>query len=217
MDRLPDSVLARRTELPPKPAPVTLAGSRVTLRPLDLDADADGLHMISNGEACTLRGHHVDAYDPDERVWRWMSGGPFADAGALASWLAPHAARPDVLALTVIDHVIGWPVGVATFMANSPRDLKIELGNIWYGPLGQGTGASREATRLMLRHAFDLGYRRVEWKCDSRNERSRRAALSYGFTFEGIQELHYIVKDRSRDTAWYRMLDREWRGTRSSP
>ena len=69
---------------------------------------------------------------------------------------------------------------------------------------------TEKATRLMLAHVFGLGYRRVEWKCDARNERSRRAALSYGFTFEGIQQYHYIVKGRSRDTAWYRMLDVEW-------
>ena len=62
----------------------------------------------------------------------------------------------------------------------------------------------------MLAHAFGLGYRRIEWKCDSLNGRSRRAAVSYGFTFEGIQQAHYIVKGRNRDTAWYRMLDHEW-------
>ena len=62
----------------------------------------------------------------------------------------------------------------------------------------------------MLRHAFGLGYRRLEWKCDARNERSRRAALRLGFRFEGIQEAHYIVKNRNRDTAWFRILDHEW-------
>jgi RimJ/RimL family protein N-acetyltransferase len=109
----------------------------------------------------------------------------------------------------VRDRRTGTPVGVACFMANRPDDLKIELGGIWYGPIAQGTGASREATRLMCAHAFGLGYRRVEWKCDARNERSRRAALSYGFTFEGIQEAHMIIKGRSRDRAWFRMLERD--------
>jgi hypothetical protein len=59
-------------------------------------------------------------------------------------------------------------------------------------------------------HAFGLGYRRVEWKCDALNERSRRAAERLGFSFEGIQDAHYIVKGRNRDTAWFRMLDSEW-------
>jgi len=63
---------------------------------------------------------------------------------------------------------------------------------------------------LMLRHAFALGYRRVEWKCDALNERSGKAALAMGFTFEGIQQAHLIIKGRNRDTAWFRMLDHEW-------
>ncbi|HSR97432.1 MAG TPA: GNAT family protein [Kofleriaceae bacterium] len=208
---LPAHVLSRIAELPLKPEPVVLSGERVVLRPFDHDADTEGLHLVSNGQAFTRSGRQVEAYDPDERVWRWMSDGPFTDAAALGRWLGAHAARPDVLSLTVHDRAIGWPVGIATFMANSPRDLKIELGNIWYGPIAQGTGASREATRLMCRHAFALGYRRVEWKCNALNERSRRAAVSYGFTYEGTQDAHMIIKDRNRDTAWYRMLDTDWR------
>ena len=101
-------------------------------------------------------------------------------------------------------------IGAASFMSNEPSHLKIELGSIWYSPLAQRTGANTEATYLMLRHAFELGYRRVEWKCDARNERSRRAAERLGFRFEGIQDAHYIVKGRNRDTAWFRILDDEW-------
>ena len=100
-------------------------------------------------------------------------------------------------------------------MNNSPADLKVEMGSIWYSPLVQRSAANTEATYLLLRHAFSLGYRRVEWKCDTLNERSRRAALRMGFTFEGIQEYHYIVKGRNRDTAWFRVLDREWPEVRS--
>ena len=108
------------------------------------------------------------------------------------------------------DRATGAPIGVANLIANQPSHLKIELGSIWYGPIAQRTGASREATQLLLAHVFGLGYRRAEWKCDALNEPSRRAALSYGFTFEGIQDAHYIIKGRNRDTAWYRMLDHEW-------
>ncbi|HEY4055496.1 MAG TPA: GNAT family protein, partial [Kofleriaceae bacterium] len=81
---------------------------------------------------------------------------------------------------------------------------------IWYGPSAQGTGISRAATKLMLGHVFGLGYRRAEWECDALNVASRRAALSYGFLFEGIQDAHYIIKGRNRDTAWFRMLASEW-------
>jgi RimJ/RimL family protein N-acetyltransferase len=196
MARLPEEVLARRGALPLKPAPVTLRGKRVEMRPL-VDDDLAPLHAIST----------------DEEMWRYMSGGPFADVAALAAWLAPQRAAPDGLPLTV--RLDGAPVGVACFIANQPQHLKIELGSIWYGPIGQRTGASREATELMLAHAFGLGYRRVEWKCDARNERSRRAALSYGFVFEGIQDAHYIIKDQNRDTAWFRMLETDYAARRT--
>ena len=207
---IPAQQLAKRFTLPTKPADVVLTGELVELRPLDLDADALPLFSISCGAPFTLGARSIDAYDPDARVWRYMSGGPFADAAALRAWLAPQVAAADGLPLTVRDRATGTPIGVACFIANAPAHLKLELGSIWYGPIAQGTGASREATRLMLAHAFALGYRRVEWKCDARNEPSRRAALAYGFTFEGIQQAHYIIKDRNRDTAWYRMLDHEF-------
>ncbi len=194
---LPADVLARRAQLPKKPAPVVLEGTLVTVRPLDLDADVDELHAISSGPDC------------DARVWRYMSGGPFASASALRAWLAVQDAADDGRPFTVL--LRGQRVGVANLIANAPQHLKIELGSIWYGPAAQRTGASREVTQLLLAHVFGLGYRRAEWKCDALNEPSRRAALSYGFTFEGIQEAHYIIKDRNRDTAWFRMLDHEWR------
>ena len=196
-ERLPAEVLARRAQLPLKPAPVTLSGERVHVSPLDLDADVDELHAISSAPDC------------NDRVWRFMSGGPFASAAELRAWLAPQDAAHDGRPFTV--RVRGRCVGVANLMANQPQHLKIELGNIWYGPSAQRTGVSREVTTLLLAHVFGLGYRRAEWKCDARNEASRRAALAYGFTFEGVQDAHYIVKDRQRDTAWYRVLDHEWR------
>ncbi len=205
---LPDSVLARRAQLPARPAPVVLTGALVELRPLDLVTDLEPLHAVSSGAACRLGARSVEAYDPDARVWRYMFSGPFADAAALGAWLAPQIAAVDGLPLAV--RARGALVGVAAFVANQPAHLKIELGSIWYGPAAQGTGASAEATYLMLAHAFALGYRRVEWKCDVHNEPSRRAALAYGFTFEGVQDAHFIVKQRNRDTAWYRMLADEW-------
>jgi RimJ/RimL family protein N-acetyltransferase len=207
---LPAQVLARRAALPVKPTAVALEGALVALRPFDPDADLAALHAVSNGQPFTLGGRSIGAYDPDARVWRYMAAGPFAGADELGRCLAAQDAAPDGRPFTVHDRATGTPIGVVNLMANAPVHLKIELGHIWYGPIVQGTGASREVTRLLLAHVFGLGYRRVEWKCDALNERSRRAALSYGFTFEGIQQAHYIVKDHNRDTAWYRLLDHEW-------
>ena len=207
---LSDDVLQRRQELPLKPAPVTLVGSRFELRPLDLALDVPALFPISNGQPARLGDRKVGAYDADALVWRFMSAGPFADEAGLRGWLQTQVEAPNVLPLAVVDRSLDAPVGVATFMSNEPAHLKVELGSIWYSPLAQRSGANAEATYLMLEHAFGLGYRRVEWKCDALNERSRRAALRMGFKFEGIQEAHYIVKGRNRDTAWFRLLDHEW-------
>jgi RimJ/RimL family protein N-acetyltransferase len=207
---LPQSVLQRRTALSAKPAPVVLSGKLVRLRPLDLETDLIELFAHSNGEAITLGDRHVDAYDPDLLIWRYMSGGPFADTEEMQRFLQPQLSAENGLCLCVVDISSSKPVGVCNYMNNYPEHLKIELGNIWYSPIVQRTGANLEATYLMLRHAFEIGYRRVEWKCDALNERSRHAALRMGFGFEGIQEHHFIIKGRNRDTAWFRILDSEW-------
>ena len=196
----PPEVLARRETLPKKPAPVILRGPRITLEPLVLDRDVDALHAISAG---------------DPAMWQYMSGGPFRDAAELRAWLAPQVAAEDGQPFVVRSRATGAPVGVACLIANQPLHLKIELGSIWYGASAQRTGTSREATQLLLGHVFRLGYLRAEWKCDALNEPSRRAAQSYGFTFEGIQDAHYVIKGRRRDTAWYRILAHEWAGAGS--
>jgi len=202
--------LAVRDRLPRKPEAVTLTGPGVLLRPLDLAADVVHLHAVSDGREMRLGSLHVPAYDAERSVWRYLSGGPFADAGALGAWLAPQDAAPDGRPFAVVDRSSDRPVGVANLMANAPEHLRVELGNIWYGPVVQGAGVNTEATWLLLRHAFGLGYRRVDWKCDARNLRSRAAALRMGFRFEGVFEQHYIIKGRERDTAWFRMLRGEW-------
>ena len=105
--------------------------------------------------------------------------------------------------------------GVTSYLRIAPEDGVIEIGNIWFGAALQRTPAATEAIYLLARHAFDdLGYRRLEWKTDARNERSRRAADRLGFQFEGIFRQHMVVKDRNRDTAWYALLDHEWPSAR---
>ena len=209
------AVLARRSQLPLKVAAVTLTGAAVRLEPLDLARDAAALHAVTNGEPATLGERTVPAYDADALVWRYLPGGPFAGPVDLAEWLRGQVEAPNGLCLRVVALPTGQPVGVVNFMNNAPEHLKVELGGIWYSPLAQRTGANAEATYLMLDHAFGLGYRRVEWKCNALNARSCHAALRMGFTFEGIQEAHFIIKGRNRDTAWFRMLDHEWPAARA--
>ena len=100
---------------------------------------------------------------------------------------------------------------MASYLRMEPQHGVIEIGHIWFAPALQRTRQATEAIFLMARHAFDeLGYRRFEWKCDSLNGPSRRAAERFGFVFEGIFRQHMVVKGRNRDTAWYSMTDGEW-------
>lgn len=207
---LPDDVLALRDSLPVKPVAVTLKGQFVTLVPTELDRDVETLQHISDGSALDVNGKHIPAYDPDELIWRYMFSGPFDSVDAMHAYMKGQVDAPNGLPFTVIDNTSGHIVGVANYLNNAPKDLKIELGSIWYSPLAQRTHANLEATYLMLKHAFSLGYRRLEWKCNNLNERSRKSALRMGFTFEGIQDAHMIVKGRNRDTAWFRILASEW-------
>ncbi len=203
-------VLARRETLPLKPMPVTLTGTEFALVPLDLARDAAILHARSNGEPIALGERVVAAYDAEALIWRFLLDGPFADLAGLAEYLQKQIVAPNGLCLCVRERATGTPVGVVNYINNVPEHLKIELGSIWYSPIAQRTNANLEATTLLLRHVFALGYRRVEWKCDALNLRSRKAALRMGFRFEGIQDAHFIIKGRNRDTAWFRILNHEW-------
>lgn len=207
---LSERILANRSLLPDKPCSVHLKGHYVRLEPLILESDLHPLFEISNGSAIQSGKRSVSAYDPEELIWRYLFDGPFKTIDDLAASLLPQINASNGLCLCVFDVTTGRQIGVTNLMSNFPAHLKIELGGIWYSPIAQKTAANTEATYLMLKHCFELGYRRVEWKCHSLNERSRKAALRIGFKFEGIQESHMIVKNCNRDTAWFRILDSEW-------
>jgi RimJ/RimL family protein N-acetyltransferase len=191
------------TMLAPVPQRRALAGARVRLEPVDPGAHAAGLFAASH-----------DGRDP--HLWDYLSYGPFDDESALRAWLEEAAASDDPLFLAIVDAATGAPAGVASFLRVEPVHRVIEIGHIWFAPAIQRTPAATEVIFLLAGHAFDdLGYRRLEWKCDAANARSRRAAERFGFTFEGVFRQHMIVKGRNRDTAWYSMLDGEWLGIRA--
>ena len=174
------------------------------VRPLDPEVDAETLWDVSH-----------DRSPQADRLWTYMYD-PFADRAAMRAWLDGCAATSDPLFMTVESRGSG-PVGMAAFMNIVPEHRRLEIGHIWYAPSAQRTEANTEAAYLMLREAFDeLGYRRVEWKCDALNERSRAAALRLGFTFEGVFRKHMIVGGRSRDSAWFSLLDVEWPAARDA-
>lgn len=181
------------------PARVPLEGLAVQLEPLDAAGHAAEL----------FAGSH--AGDEARRVWTYLWHGPFADEQAFASWLRDCAAADDPVFYAIRDETTGRAAGMASYLRIAPRDGAIEIGHIWFSPALQRTRAATEALCLMIRHAFDdLGYRRVEWKCNALNAPSRRAALRLGFRFEGIFFRHMIVKGRNRDTAWYSIIAEEW-------
>jgi RimJ/RimL family protein N-acetyltransferase len=145
-----------------------------------------------------------------DQIWTYMSYGPLADFAAFSEWLAGRVTLDDPYSYAVVERS-GQAVGIATLMEIRPAMRVIEVGHIVYSPALQRTPLGTEAQYLLARYAFEtLGYRRYEWKCNAFNAPSRRAALRYGFVFEGILRQHMIGKGRSRDTAYYSMLDREW-------
>jgi flavin reductase (DIM6/NTAB) family NADH-FMN oxidoreductase RutF/RimJ/RimL family protein N-acetyltransferase len=185
---------------PAPPAPVTLEGRHVRLTPLGL-ADAAPLHA---------------AFGTDAGLWRFMSYGPFADAAAYADWVGRMASRPDPLFFALTDRRQSTPAGVASLLNIVPAHGTIEVGHICLAPSLQRSTAATEAISLLARHVFGAGFRRFEWKCDSRNLASRRAAQRLGFSFEGVFRNHMVIKGQSRDTAWFAITDAEWPALRAA-
>jgi RimJ/RimL family protein N-acetyltransferase len=189
----------------PRPLPTMepLEGTWVTLVPTDVARDADRLHEVTR------------AGDP--ALWDYLPYGPFASEVAFEQWLVTHVSTPGLQVETVLDRASGEPGGLASFMRMEPVYGVIEIGHIFFGAALQRTPATTEAIFLMLRHLFDdLGYRRVEWKCDAGNARSMRAAERLGFRHEGVFRQHLIVRGRNRDTAWFSIIDGEWPQVRAA-
>ena len=152
-----------------------------------------------------------DVVKDHDLIWTYMSRyGPFADATEFSAWVASRPALADPYSYAIIDRD-NCAVGIAAMMEIRPDMRVIEVGHIVYSPALQRTPLGTEAQYLLARYAFEtLGYRRYEWKCHSYNTASRRAALRYGFIYEGILRQLIIAKGRNRDTAIFSMLDSEW-------
>jgi len=182
---------------PPRPTATVLEGAFTRLERLDPDRHARALF-------------DAVALDTDGRNWTYLPVGPFATFEPYDAWLRAMAPGLDPYFFAIIDRTSGLPVGVASYLRIDPGAGSIEVGHINYSPLAQRTSMASEAMFLLMRHAFALGYRRYEWKCDALNAPSRVAAERLGFTFEGIFRQAAIYKGRSRDTAWYSILDHEF-------
>jgi RimJ/RimL family protein N-acetyltransferase len=185
------------------PEPVALRGQNVLLRPLEPRADAQRLYVESHPPAA------------DAGLWTYLPAGPYRDARDLGEALSTMAVSRDPLFFAVVTG--GNPAGVTSYLRITPEHGVIEIGHIWFGASLRRSVAATEAIYLLAAHAFDeLGYRRLEWKCNALNQASRRAAERFGFTFEGVFRQHMVVKDRNRDTAWYAITDEEWPAIRDA-
>lgn len=173
------------------------------------------------GRVEKLRPEHASdlwaAFAGHDRVWTYIStDGPFAHFAEFAPFVAMRAAALDPYAYAIIDHA-DRAVGYVTLLRIVPEMRVIEVGHVLYSPALQRTPLGTETQYLLARYVFEtLGYRRYEWKCDALNAASRRAALRYGFVYEGTFRQSMIAKGRNRDSAWFSMLDSEWPARKSN-
>ncbi len=183
---------------PTTPPRKPLVGQVIRLVPVDLDVHPDAL---------------FPAYEasPDS-LWTYLPYGPVANAADLREVMAELDGLPDwqVYVVERESEAQTEALGFLCYLRIDPRGGVIEIGGITLSNALQRTRAATETMYLLIAHAFDLGYRRVEWKCDALNAPSVRAAERLGFVYEGTfrQATHY--KGRNRDTAWFAIIDSDW-------
>ncbi|CAD7040343.1 GNAT family N-acetyltransferase [Pseudorhizobium endolithicum] len=180
------------------PGPITLRGRFVTLEPYEA-----GRHLKALWEG--LGGLGVNA------LTRYFPNNDFTGIDDFGAWLENARTQSSFVTLVFRDNASGRIVGMASYMRPDPKNGVVEVGSVAHAPDVQRSPLTTEAHYLMARHVFeDLGYRRYEWKCHNENEPSKRSAIRYGFTFEGVFRQHVISKGANRDTAWFSMIDGEW-------
>lgn len=181
-----------------KPQRIILDGQYVRLEPLDVDRHGDQLYAVSS------------VADVDQR-FRYLFDEPPASREDFTPWLEKSAASTTTMFFAVIDKKTGLVAGRQALMRIEPQYGVIEIGNVYWGPAISRQRGATEAQYLFMQYVFDgLGYRRYEWKCNNDNEPSKRAALRFGFTFEGIFRQHMVAKGLNRDSAWFSIIDSEW-------
>lgn len=187
------------------PEPVTLEGRYVDVVPLTSARFAE-LFATTCGEG-------------DDDLWTYR---PIDRPTALQHlWmhLAAHLDAPDMVTFAFIPKegpAQGKAAGIASYMRIDVQTGQVEVAGVLFSKQLRRTRAATESIHLLIRHALDeLGYRRFEWKCDSLNEPSRRAAKRFGFTYEGRFRHHMITKGRNRDTDWFSITDAEWPAIRA--
>jgi RimJ/RimL family protein N-acetyltransferase len=188
----------------PPPGQTPLEGKRVRLEPLDWTAHGDGLFAAVGGPA-------------NAGIWEWMPVGPFPAPGGMRDLLEGSRDKEGWRTVIIRRRTDCEILGMATYMRIREAHGSAEIGCVAFGPKLRRTPEATEAFALMAGHVFDdLGYRRYEWKCNFENLASKRAAERFGFAFEGVFRNDMVAKGRSRDTAWYSIIDTEWPALKSA-
>lgn len=180
---------------PPAPPREPIEGRYVRVEPIDPDRHAAELY---------------EANRVSDAIWDYLPAGPFDTFAAYREWMDETCLGDDPLFHAVIDKADGKAKGVASYLRIAPAAGSIEVGHIIYSKPLQRTRAGTEAMYLLMKRAFELGYRRYEWKCNALNAGSRRLAQRLGLSYEGVFRQALVVKGRNRDTAWYAAIDGEW-------
>ena len=182
--------------VPPKrPDPMAITGRFVHLTPLSAQEHSADLYQAFRG------------YDT---IWDYMPAGPFISSAQFFEWVSDITASDDFVFFAIRDLTTDQLGGVASYLRIAPKQGSIEVGNIAFAPRLQKTKAATEAMYLMMKWAFEAGYRRYEWKCNALNVPSRRAAQRLGLSYEGVFRQALVVKGRNRDTAWFAAIDKDW-------
>ena len=168
-------------------------------------------------EPINVKRHSKDLFnnfskDKKNIIWTYLPYGPFKNLNQFKKWLKSYCLDKDPFFYAIYSKRFKTFCGMASYLRMNPEHGSIEVGHINYSPLLQNTAEGTEAMYLMMKNAFDqLGYRRYEWKCNNLNSESKKAAKRLGFKFEGIFRQSFIVKKRNRDTAWFSIIDKEWK------
>ena len=182
---------------PPEPPRRSLEGRYCRVEPLDIDLHAE---------------ETFDAFSEDEsgRLWTYLPDGPFASFEDYRAWLSDPNLEKQWLGHAIISRETGKACGFARYRRGDAANGVIEIGSVVFSPSLKRSRVATEAIFLLMKNVFDLAYRRCEWKCDSLNAASRRAAQRLGFSYEGVFRQAIVRKGRNRDTAWFACIDSEW-------
>ena len=171
-------------------------------------------------EPVNLDEHSCELYnaissDEDGASWTYLAYGPFESFEDYHDWLS-GCLKSDPLFFAIRPNSVGNALGLASYVNIDLLNGCIEVGHLYFSERLKRTPAVTEAMYLMMRHAFDLGFRRYSWKCDSLNAASRAAAERLGLSYEGVFRNAKVYNGRNRDTAWFAAIDSEWPALRKA-